>query len=90
MNIELHEDAVLLKQIDIQEEEKTASGLILMGTKNKINLYEVVAVGNNVNKLDIGTVVRAKENIGERINIKEKEFLYFPYGESCYYYILKS
>lgn len=86
MNIQLHPEAVLLKEI-IKDTETTSSGIILTTTKEKEQLCKVIAVGSKVENLQEGQLVRAKSTMGEKIQINFEEYIFFPYGDTCFYYI---
>lgn len=89
MNIELNNEAILVQEVQTKE-EVTQGGLLIISDKSKEKIYKVISIGSKVENLKVGDIIRVKESFGETITIDYKAYLFFPHGDSSYYYKVKN
>ena len=82
----LHKEAIIVEQVKIESEEKKIGNIILAMEVTEDKFYRVIHTGENAKYLQ-DKVLRVKENLGEDLDIDFKSYKYFPYAETCYYYI---
>ena len=82
----LPKEAIITKEIKVKVEEKKFGNIILATEVVEDKFHQVTYTGEDVKHLQ-DKIIRVKENMGEKLDIDFKEYLYFPYGESSYYYI---
>ena len=82
----LPKEAIITKEIKVETEEKKFGNIILATEVVEDKFHQVIHTGEDVKYLQ-DKIIRVKENMGEKLDIDFKEYLYFPYGESSYYYI---
>ena len=82
----LPKEAIITQEIKIEQEEKKFGNIILAMEVVEDKFHKVLYTGEDVKYLQ-DKVIRVKENMGEKLDIDFKEYMYFPYGESSYYYI---
>ncbi len=82
----LPKEAIITKEIKVEVEEKKFGNIILATEVVEDKFHQVIHTGEDVKHLQ-DKIIRVKENMGEKLDIDFKEYLYFPYGESSYYYI---
>ena len=82
----LPKEAIITKEIKVEVEEKKFGNIILATEVVEDKFHQVIYTGEEVKHLQ-DKIIRVKENMGEKLDIDFKEYLYFPYGESSYYYI---
>ena len=82
----LPKEAIITKEIKVETEEKKFGNIILATEVVEDKFHQVIYTGEDVKHLQ-DKIIRVKENMGEKLDIDFKEYLYFPYGESSYYYI---
>ena len=82
----LPKEAIITKEIKVKVEEKKFGNIILATEVVEDKFHQVIYTGEDVKHLQ-DKIIRVKENMGEKLDIDFKEYLYFPYGESSYYYI---
>ena len=85
-NMILPKEAIITQEIKIEQEEKKFGNIILAMEVVEDKFHKVLYTGEDVKYLQ-DKVIRVKENMGEKLDIDFKEYMYFPYGESSYYYI---
>lgn len=66
-------ERVVLKPVEV--EEKTKSGLILAGDKEKPEVAEVVAIGDEVKALKVGENVFYKKYSGTEVKYENQEYI---------------
>ena len=82
----LPKEAIITQEIKVETEEKKIGSIILAAEVVEDKFHQVMYTGEDVKHLQ-DKIIRVKENMGEKLDIDFKEYLYFPYGESSYYYI---
>ena len=82
----LPKEAIITKEIKVEVEERKFGNIILATEVVEDKFHQVIYTGEEV-KHQQDKIIRVKENMGEKLDIDFKEYLYFPYGESSYYYI---
>ena len=82
----LPKEAIITQEVKAEQEEKKVGNIILAMEVVEDKFHKVIYTGENVKNLQ-DKVIRVKENMGEKLDIDFKEYMYFPYGESSYYYI---
>lgn len=82
----LPKEAIITQEIKIEQEERKVGNIILAMEVVEDKFHKVIYTGQDVEHLK-DKIIRVKENMGEKLDINFKEYLYFPYGESSYYYI---
>ena len=82
----LPKEAIITQEVKVEQEEKKFGNIILATEVVEDKFHQVIYTGEEVKHLQ-DKIIRVKENMGEKLDIDFKEYLYFPYGESSYYYI---
>ena len=82
----LPKEAIITQEVKVEQEEKKVGNIILAMEVVEDKFHQVIHTGEDVKHLQ-DKIIRVKENMGEKLDIDFKEYLYFPYGESSYYYI---
>lgn len=82
----LPKEAIITQEIKVETEEKKIGSIILAAEVVEDKFHQVMYTGEDVKHLQ-DKIIRVKENMGEKLDIDFKEHMFFPYGESSYYYI---